>query len=149
MTDTSRFNTRERGLRRRFGILLTLIGLLVFLIGARPDWFGLDRSPVIGFVQISVFLTGLGMISLGGVFALLSVWNGEPKSIAADLGLRVVATGYVFALASGMADVIGLGTRPLPGVPFFGYWQARGVFFGEIIIVIGFIMMIPFGRRKD
>ena len=148
MTDSSGFNRRDRGLRRRFGIFLTVFGLMVFLVGARPDWFNLDRSAVIGFVQITVFLAGLGMICLGGTFVLMSTWNGTPKSIAADLGSRLVATGYVIAFASGMADVIGLGTRPLPGVPFFGYWQARGVLVGTALIAVGFIMMIPFGRRK-
>lgn len=149
MTDSSGYNTRDSGLRRRFGIFLTLVGLFVFLVGASPEWFSLDRSAVIGFVQLSVFLAGLGMICLGGAFTLQSLWNGTAKSIAADLGLRAVGTGYVIALASGMADVIGLGTRPLPDVPFFGYWQARGVLFGQILIIIGFIMMIPFGRRRS
>jgi hypothetical protein len=37
--------------RLRFGIILALIGLLIFFIGARPDILGLDRSPVIGFVD--------------------------------------------------------------------------------------------------
>jgi hypothetical protein len=33
-------------------------------------------------------------------------------------------------------------------VPFFGPWQARGVEIGEIVIIIGFLMMIPYRRRK-
>ena len=45
--------------RVRNGITLTIAGYLVFLLGARPGLFGLDRSRVIGFVQISVFLVGL------------------------------------------------------------------------------------------
>ena len=39
--------------RIRTGLSITLIGLLVFLVGARPALFDLDRSPVVGFVQIS------------------------------------------------------------------------------------------------
>jgi hypothetical protein len=48
-----------------------------------------------------------------------------------------------------MADVFGLGTRPLPSVPFFGYWQGTGVLIGEIVIVIGFVMMAPFWARSE
>jgi len=41
---------------------------MVFLLGSRPGVFGLDRSPVIGFVQIAVFLIGLAMICIGNWF---------------------------------------------------------------------------------
>ncbi|MBE9474076.1 MAG: hypothetical protein IMY85_04235, partial [Chloroflexi bacterium] len=44
--------------RIRLGMILMLVGFVIFLIGAVPDLFGLDRSPVIGFVQITVFLIG-------------------------------------------------------------------------------------------
>jgi hypothetical protein len=56
--------------RIRFGLIVTLVGLFIFLVGARPAWFGWDRSVVVGFVQISVFLVGLAIISLGGVHKL-------------------------------------------------------------------------------
>jgi hypothetical protein len=134
----------SRTLRKRIGIAVTLIGALVFLLGASPALFGLDRSPVVGFVQITVFIFGLGLICLGGYYVMDALWRDRPKTIAADLGARLVGTGYVIALASGLADVFGLGTRPLPSVPFFGYWQARGVLIGEVIIAIGFLMLVPF-----
>ena len=41
--------------RIRTGLTVTLVGFVIFLIGIRPGIFGLDRSPVIGFVQIAVF----------------------------------------------------------------------------------------------
>jgi hypothetical protein len=130
-------------LRKRLGIFILLIGLLIFLLGAAPEWFGLDRSPVIGFVQISVFIFGLGVMCFGGFIVMDSLWYGQDKTIAADIGLRLMATGYVVSLASGLADVIGLGTRPFPYVPFFGPWQERGILLGEIVIIIGFLLMTP------
>jgi hypothetical protein len=139
----------SRTLRKRLGLALSVIGLVVFLFGAAPEWFGLDRSPVVGFVQIGVFVLGLGLISVGGYFALDGLWRDQPKGILAELGARFVGTGYVIALTSGMADVFGLGTRPLPSVPFFGYWQGTGVLIGEIVIVIGFVMMAPFWARSE
>jgi hypothetical protein len=139
----------SRTLRKRIGIVILLIGMLVFLLGAAPQWFGLDRSPVVGFVQIGVFIFGLGLVSAGSFMTMEALWRDRPKLIVTELGGRLVGTGYVIALASGMADVFGLGTRPLPSVPFFGYWQGRGVLIGEIVIVIGLIMMAPFWAREQ
>jgi hypothetical protein len=134
--------------RVRFGLVMTLIGLLVFLLGARPSLFGLDRSPVVGFVQIAVFLVGLAIICLGGYIALMSFWRNGERTIPADIGPRLVATGYVVAVFSGMADVFGFGSRPFPRVPFFGPWQATGVQIGEMFIAVGFLLLIPFHRQK-
>lgn len=128
----------------RFGLTITLIGYILFLLGARPGVFGLDRSPVIGFVQIAVFLVGLAILCVGGYSCLMALWGNTPPSIAADIGLRMVATGYLVAVFTGMADVFGLGSHTLPGVPFFGFWQAAGVMVGEFVIIIGLILCIPF-----
>ncbi|MGH2581540.1 MAG: hypothetical protein ACRDFQ_01420 [Anaerolineales bacterium] len=136
--------TTSRTLRKRVGLAISIIGMIIFILGAAPNWFGLDRSPVVGFVQIGVFIFGLGLVSVGGYFTLDALWRDQQKGIAAEIGARLVGTGYVIAMASGMADVFGLGTRPLPSVPFFGYWQGRGVLIGEIFIVLGLLMMLPF-----
>lgn len=141
--DTSRFETPLR-MRVRVGLVLTLFGLFVFMVGAKPAWFGWDRSPVVGFVQIIVFLTGLGLICLGGYAGLLALWKGMERSIAADIGLRLVGTGYVIAIFAGMADIFGMGSHSLPNVPYFGPVQATGVLIGEIVIALGFLLMVPF-----
>jgi uncharacterized membrane protein len=136
--------------RRRLGLILTLIGLLTFILGAVPGLFGLDRSPVIGFVQIAVFLIGLGIICLGGYVLINSLWNSTPKTIKADIGLRLVSTGYVIALVSGMADVFGFGSQVSPDIPYYGPWQQTGVLIGEAVIALGFILQVPFrlGHRS-
>lgn len=129
--------------RIRFGLMLSLFGILVFVLGARPAIFGLDRSPVVGFVQITVFLLGLGTICIGGYICFLSLWGKEPRSIKADVGARFIATGYVLAVFSGMADVFGFGSHPLPGTPYFGPLQQRGVEIGELVIGIGLLLLLP------
>lgn len=131
-------------LRIRFSLISVSIGLLVFLIGTKPSWFGWDRVPVVGFVQIVVFLVGLAMICLGGYVGLSALWGNEQRSIIADIGLRLVGTGYVIAVFAGMADVLGMGAQPLPEVPYFGPLQAGGVLIGQTIIAIGFLMLIPY-----
>jgi hypothetical protein len=62
----------------------------------------------------------------------------------ADVGLRLVGTGYVIAVFTGMADIFGLGSQPLPMVPYFGPWQAVGVLIGQAVIALGLFMTIPY-----
>ena len=156
MSDTSRRNTRPEDTgnypkplsrtRIRTGLFITITGFFIFIVGAKPDWLGWDRSPVVGFVQIAVFLVGLAIICLGGYIGLLALWGGSQRSIAADIGLRLVSTGYVISAFAGMADVFGMGTHPLPNVPYFGPVQATGVVLGEIVIGIGFLLLIPYRK---
>ncbi len=130
--------------RLRVGLIITLIGFLIFLVGIRPALFGLDRSPLIGFVQIAVFLVGLAIICIGGYLSLAALWHRSTTSIAADIGLRLVATGYLICVFSGMSDIFGFGSHPIPGIPYFGPLQALGVEIGEAVIVAGFLLLIPY-----
>lgn len=130
-------------LRIRIGLGIVILGLLIFVLGAKPSVFGLDRSPGTGFVEIAVFEVGLAMICLGGYLSLSALWNGQEKTIAADIGLRLVSTGYVISVASGMADVLGFGSQTLPNIPYFGPWQAVGTIIGEVVIAFGFLLLIP------
>jgi hypothetical protein len=130
-------------------ITITLLGLLIFVIGAKPDWFGWDRSPVVGFVQIAVFLAGLAIICFGGYIGLLILWWGRERTIISDIGTRLVGTGYVIAVFAGLADIFGMGSQSFPQVPYFGPWQASGVLIGQGIIVLGFLLFIPFHSQKN
>jgi len=132
----------------RFGLILAIVGYFFFLLGARPSLFGLDRSIVIGFVQISVFLTGLGMISFGSYMALNTFWTNGEKTILAQIGARLISTGYVICVFTGMADIFGLGSHPLPNV-FFGPLQAQGMGFGMVTIAAGFLLLIRYRRPSE
>lgn len=146
MNDTTpRFSNTN--FRRRIGLALLILGFTLFILGVYPWVFGLDRSPVTGFVQITVFQFGLALICIGGYIALNVFWNGHEKTIAADIGIRLVATGYVISVASGLADVFGIGSHPFPSVPSFGTIQAVGVMIGEVIIALGFLLFIPWPSR--
>ncbi len=135
-------------MRIRTGLVITLLGFFVFIVGAKPDWLGWDRSPVVGFVQIAVFLIGLAIICMGGYIGLLALWAGGQRTIGADIGLRLVSTGYVVTAFAGMADIFGMGTHPLPDIPYFGPVQATGVVLGEVVIAIGFLLLIPYRRPE-
>ena len=128
--------------RLQFGLLATFAGFLLVVLGAKPEFFGMDRSPVIGFMQTATFLVGIGVIALSGYFCLMSFWPKGYTTITADFGIRLVATGWLIAVFSGMADVFGFGSHPVTGLVFFGRLQAMGVEIGEMFIGIGLVMMI-------
>jgi hypothetical protein len=136
-------------LRLNIGLGLTIFGFLVFILGADPDIVNLDRSPFVGFVQTATFSTGLALVCLGGYISLKACQrSGHIQSLAQDIGLRLVATGYLISLISGMADVFGFGTQSWPSLPFFGPWQAAGVVVGEIVIAVGFLLYLPFSSAR-
>ena len=149
MNNRKKNNNRMQRFRINLGLGLSLAGFLIFLLGADPGRFGLDRSPYIGFAQTAAFSFGLALTCLGG---FISFKAGQRKDriqpLAQDIGIRLVATGYLIALISGMADVFGLGTQSYPALPFFGPRQASGVLAGEMVIMVGFIMYMPFFSTK-
>ena len=141
----SKSNHKFSRTRINVGLGLTIAGFLIFLLGADPDLVGLNRSPYIGFVQTATFSTGLAVLCLGGYLSFKACqFSDRIQSLAQDIGVRLVATGYLVSLISGMADVFGFGTQSWPSLPFFGPRQAAGVIAGEIIIAIGFILYMPF-----
>jgi hypothetical protein len=127
-------------------VLADIVGLFLFLLGVNPATFGLDRSRVIGYVQAIVFLLGLGLIVLVSyVVAALQRRNGEALSLVQDIGGRLMATGYVLAAFSSVADLIGLGSEPLPRPPHFGLLQSGGLLVGVLLTLIG----LSIARRTD
>jgi hypothetical protein len=145
---------KELNLQKKFpvrriqvGLIVAVGGFLIFMVGARPELFLLDRSPVVGFIQITVMLLGLAFICIGGYFCLVGLWKHNRLSIAAELGARLLSTGFVIAVFAGLADIFGLGSHPTPEfIPYFGKWQARGVQIAEGVIAIGLLMMIPYTK---
>jgi hypothetical protein len=144
--------SNRRFFRRRLyiGLGLAIAGFLIFLLGANPAMVGLDRSLYIGFVQTATFSTGLAILCLGGFLSFKACHKDADRiqSLAQDVGVRLVATGYLVSLISAMADVFGFGTQTWPALPFFGPSQAAGVVAGEIIIAVGFILYMPFLSKK-
>lgn len=127
--------------KTRLGITFVFLGFLFFLIGLRPDLFGLDRGRSIGLIQIITILFGLGMMTWSGTIILRRLWNGRQKTIVGDFGSRVVATGFVICAFAALADAFGLGTNPVTNV-LLGTLQSYGLMAGIIVICIGLIMLI-------
>lgn len=123
---------------------VVLVGLLVFILGVAPDLIGMDRSPVIGFVQVGTWLTGLALLLLGAYLSVRVIRNGRETTLISDVGSRLIATGYVMAVAASLADFIGIGSHPLPTI-YFGPVQVIGLALGVLISLIGVILYWPSG----
>jgi hypothetical protein len=134
--------TRRQVRRARRWMTIVLLGLLIFLIGARPSLIGMDRSPVVGFVQIGVWLTGLAILLLGAYATIHVVRNGIPTSLRADIGIRLIATGYVVAAVASLADFIGVGAQRMPNIAF-GPVQVIGLVIGVLLSLLGVILYWP------
>lgn len=126
----------------RHWVALASIGILVFVIGISPDLVGMDRSRVIGFIQMGVWLIGLGLVMLGAFLAVRVVRNGRPMSLRAEIGTRLIATGLVVSATSTLADFLSIGSHRLPWV-YFGPLQVGGLVAGVVLSLIGIVLYWP------
>ena len=126
---------------------LVLLGFVVFLIGIQPDLIGMNRSPDVGFVQIYVWLTGLAVLLIGAYLTVRVVRNGRPLSLRAEIGVRLIATGYVLALAASFADFLGIGSHALRTGLYFGEVQVLGLVIGLLTCLLGVLLYWPRGPK--
>ena len=68
--------------------------------------------------------------------------NGHPNSLRSEVGLRLIATGYVFAVAASFADFLGIGSHALPGISY-GPLQVTGLALGVLVSLFGVILYWP------
>lgn len=127
---------------------ITLLGLFTFMIGLEPDLLALDRSPVVGFVQIGVWLFGLGLLLIGAYGAVRVIRNGRSNSLRADIGVRLIATGYVAAAVASLADFLSIGSQHMPNI-YFGPVQTLGLVLGVVTSLAGVLLYWPLGEPDD
>ena len=136
-------NGRSSQIRRAVTAFLIIAGLILIALAVLADALGLDLTPGFGVIQMVAFLFGLTLITLATYSFLGSKRPaGAPHSLQADIGIRLVMTGLVFAYVTGMSDVIGIGTHVEPSFnrPFVGPLQVGGIAIGLIVIVVGFAL---------
>ena len=122
-----------------------LAGLLIFALGIQPDLIGMNRSQVVGFVQIGVWLVGLAILLLAAYATVRVVRNSRPTSLRADIGTRLIATGYVVSAVASLADFIGVGAQRMPNITF-GPVQVMGLVTGVLLSLLGVILYWPRSR---
>lgn len=137
--------------KKRWMIIWTLVaaaGSIIFLIGINPGFFNLDRSRTVGFVQIGMWSFGLGVCLIGLYALICGLRNGRERTLRSDIGSRLIATGYVLAVAASYADFIGIGTHELEEL-LFGPLQVIGLAFAGFICLIGLVLFLPARRTEE
>lgn len=130
-------------LRRGTIIVLSVLGLLLCLGSVLAAPLGLARTPEFGALQMAALLVGITLLTLATYIYLYSLRPSDaPRSLQADVGIRLSATGLVLAYASGFADLFSIGTHIGPAFqrPFVGPLQMAGLVLGLLAVVAGMIL---------
>lgn len=144
---------RVRQVQDIVAVLLLIIGLALGGLALSAEFIGLDFTPGFGMVQMFQLLVALTSLTVAGFIIL---WrqrpSDAPRSLQADIGIRLAATGLVFAIVSGLSDLIGIGTHVLANEferPHVGPLQLGGFLLGVISIVAGmFLFHTSRGTRQ-
>jgi hypothetical protein len=130
-------------LQRSLALVFFILGVGLCLIAVSLDYLGLDLTPGFGAIQMLQFLLGVSCLTLAGFLYLHTLRQPDaPKSLQADIGIRLGATGLVFMYVAGFADLVGIGTHVNPSFsrPFVGPLQLAGLFLGTVSIVSGMLL---------
>ncbi|MFZ0543853.1 MAG: hypothetical protein WAM60_00350 [Candidatus Promineifilaceae bacterium] len=134
-------------------IVLFVVGTLLSVISLAAEILDLNFTPGFGIVQMVQLLIGLSCLTLAGFLHLRSLRPPNcGRSLQADIGVRLAATGLVFAFVSGLSDLIGIGTHVAPEFerPFVGPLQLGGIILGVLSITVGLILYYTSrGRREN
>ncbi len=125
---------------RTASIVLLVLGLLLCGVALGAELLGLDLTPGFGMVQMLQLLVGLTCLTFAAYLRIHSMRApNTPRSLQADIGVRLGATGLVFAYILGWADLIGIGTHVSPEFerPFVGPLQLGGLLLGVTMIAVG------------
>lgn len=144
---------RLQTIQKATRLFLLIIGILLLLFALSADWLGLDVTPGFGVLQMVSLLLGISCLTLT-LFLWLKARRpaDAAKSLQADIGWRLAATGLLFVYVTGLADLIGIGTHVGPDFirPFLGPLQLAGFALGSVTILIGaFLYHTSRGRRDS
>ncbi len=123
--------------------LIALTGAVLTALALGAEFIGLDLTPGFGVVQMTQLLVGLTLITLAVFLQIRRTRrSGMPRSLQADIGVRLAAMGLVFAYVAGLSDLIGIGTHVGPEFnrPFVGPLQLGGIGLGVLSIVAGILL---------
>ena len=131
--------------------ILVALGILLIVLSVAADLLGPDRTPGFGMIQMFGFLIGITFLTLAAFMYLSNLRPNGIRSLQADIGFRLAATGLVFAYVAGLADLLGIGTHPHPDYerPFVGWLQLIGLGLGIISIIVGLLLYYTSRRLRS
>ena len=97
-------------------------------------------------------LVGITFLTLAGYNHIHSRRRrDQPRSLQADVGVRLGLTGLVFCYIAGMSDIIGIGTHIQPRFnrPVVGAWQLGGIAVGIFFIAVGLLLYYTSRASQD
>jgi hypothetical protein len=137
--------TRERITQGRsaLNLVLFLIGTLLSVVSLGAEILGLDLTPGFGMVQMFQLLLGITFLTVAGFLHIGGLRSSEtPRSLQADVGIRLALTGLVFSYVAGLSDLVGIGTHVEPRFvrPYVGPLQLAGIAIGILLITLGMLL---------
>lgn len=136
-------SNRVARVRRIVILVLTLVGML-FTFGALiSELFKIGPTPGFGVIETLFLLLGITSLTIAGYLFMAGRRPPDtPRSLQADIGIRLSLTGLVLAYVSGYADLIRIGTHVGPDFnrPYIGPLQLGGLALGIVVILIGMIL---------
>ncbi len=145
-------NGKSTRLGRVITIILAFIGFLLVLLAIYADSLRLDSTPDFGVIQMGIFLLGLTSLTVAAYLFVYSLrGKNAPRSLQADIGIRLGATGLVFIYVTGFSDLIGIGTHVNPNFsrPFVGPLQLGGILIGVLVIIAGLLLYYTSRGRRE
>jgi hypothetical protein len=130
-------------LRNIVSLLLFVLGALMSVVSLAAEFLGLDLTPGFGIVQMFQLLVGLTLLTAAGFLHVHGLRERDaPRSLQADIGVRLALTGLVFAYVAGLADLLGIGTHVDPRFdrPYVGWLQTMGIVIGIFSITSGLLL---------
>lgn len=124
-----------------FSILI--IGILLVGVSLGAELLGLDLTPGFGLIQMVQLLVGLTLLTIAGFLQIYRMRAaGTPRSLQADIGIRLGASGLVLAYVAGLSDRLGIGTHIAPTFqrPVAGPLQLIGIGIGILLVTIGMLL---------
>ena len=124
-------------------LVLYLLGIILSAMSLGAELLGLDLTPGFGVVQMLQLLLGITALTIAAFLSLKQLRpENAPRSLQADIGVRLAGTGLVFAFVAGLSDLIGIGTHVTPNFerPFVGPLQLGGIGLGVLSIIVGMLL---------
>ena len=131
-------NNKPVRVRRAVVAVLAIVGLLLVVGAVATELFGLDLTPGFGVLQTLAFLMGITALTIAAYLLMAAARPPDaPRSLQADIGVRLSLTGLVFSYVTGFADLIRIGTHVQPEFerPFIGPLQLGGLVGGLLLLL--------------